>query len=397
MTLSSSGLSTKTFEDILAEMSAEVLASPTLNPDGRSNLGPDSAIGVLLNIVADKIAEREQLTQAVYASQYLTAEGASLDAFVALRGLTRLAASASLATLTLTGTDGTLIAAGKQVRDPLRPSVLWTTLTSVTIASGTATVVAQASVTGPISASTGTLTQIVTPVAGWSTVTNLVDASLGRDVEVDADLRRRFIEQLSSPGLTQAAAIRAQVLAIAGVTECYVYENTLPSGSINGLPTRSIEVIVAGGADNDIALAIHRKKSAGIYSYSATGDSGFVTGFDAVMLDNAEEIAFSRPQDVNAFIYVEIVKSSSNLSDATIKTALAQFGNTFTIGQTVIRSRFIGAAYAVPGVGNVRRLAISRVAQPTEASPDSAFVADIALAFRERAVFDTSRIVVAFV
>ena len=51
---------------------------------------------------------------------------------------------------------------------------------------------AQASVVGPISADVNTITNILTPVIGLDSVTNIVSATLGRNVETDEELRERF-------------------------------------------------------------------------------------------------------------------------------------------------------------------------------------------------------------
>ena len=83
--MSPSGFEFATQAQLLTEIQQAMRTSPALNPNGRVNLAPDSVLGVLSAIVADKLAELWQLMQAVYSSQYRSgAEGASLDALADL-------------------------------------------------------------------------------------------------------------------------------------------------------------------------------------------------------------------------------------------------------------------------------------------------------------------------
>jgi uncharacterized phage protein gp47/JayE len=395
MTLDSTGLTIKTQPEIYDDIVAEIRASPNLNPNGRINLGVDSLLGIITAIFSDKIAELYQVIQGVYSSQYLAgAEGASLDLLCALNDVTRLPASASTAIATATGVNGTSITAGTIIRDPSRSSIDWVVVNTRTISGGTATLELQASVTGPTSANAGTLTEIVTPISGFNSVTNALDATLGMNAETDEALRKRYVELLSTIGTSSIAAIRSALIAVAGVTEAYVFENFTNAVNAYNVPPHCIEAVVSGGAANDIAQAILDNKAAGIGTYTHNANSG--TAQD----DNLQNVTinFSRPETVNCYIYAEIIKDDTNTAvSSELETALVNFGNTNNVGQSIVRSKFIGVAYGVEGVSNVRRLAISRTGTPTGASPDSAFLSDISIAFREKASFDSSRCDIVFV
>lgn len=77
---------------------------------------------------------------------------------------------------------------------------------------------------GPIPCPINSLTQIVTPVGGWSSITNREAGTLGRFVETDAELRLRRLNSLRLLGRGTVEAIRAQLLA-AGATSALVFEN----------------------------------------------------------------------------------------------------------------------------------------------------------------------------
>lgn len=95
---------------------------------------------------------------------------------------------------------------------------------NLSVTSRTSPVNFEAQENGPIPVPVGTLTDIVTPLAGWSTLTNSVEGSLGRNVETDAQLRLRRLQSLRLPGRGTVEAIRAQLLA-AGATSALVFEN----------------------------------------------------------------------------------------------------------------------------------------------------------------------------
>ena len=79
---------------------------------------------------------------------------------------------------------------------------------------------------GPIPCPVGTLTNIVTPLAGWDSITNPVAGVTGTLMETDASLRLRQISSISQNGDATVEAIRAHLLAIPGVTAALVFENS---------------------------------------------------------------------------------------------------------------------------------------------------------------------------
>lgn len=389
MALTSAGLVIKTFEEVDAEIKADMRASPILNPNGKLPLDSNTDAGQVIAVVADKIAEAWQVIQAVYASQYRqSAEGASLDALVDLIGLQRQPPAAGRVTLTGTGVNGTILPAGRSVRDPARPAVEWITLSSVTISGGVYSVEAQASVTGPIPANAGTLTQIVTPVAGWTTVTNPADAAVGKDIETDRALRQRMLDLFAGSGARSTASIRSAVLRVAGVVEAYVFENPSDSENDDGVPGHNIEVVVDGGDDLEIAQAIYDNKSEGIGTFSAQSGGGIAVD----VRGESVVIAFSRPIDVPIFVYVQIESNGMNSNVvADVKARLATYGNSLPIGAKQRRTRFIPEAFAVNGVLGVLRLGISTIGA-VEAKAASLTLEDIALYFRENGLYSSINI-----
>lgn len=79
---------------------------------------------------------------------------------------------------------------------------------------------------GPIAAPAGSLTIILTPIAGWTTLTNPQAGITGRDQETDAELRLRRAFSLHILGAATVEAIRSRLLQeVPGVTSVTVLEN----------------------------------------------------------------------------------------------------------------------------------------------------------------------------
>lgn len=79
---------------------------------------------------------------------------------------------------------------------------------------------------GPISAPAGSLTDILTPVAGWAGLTNLQAGITGRFQETDEELRLRRVNSLRILGAATVEAIRSRLLQeVPGVSSVTIFEN----------------------------------------------------------------------------------------------------------------------------------------------------------------------------
>ena len=139
-----------------------------------------------------------------------------------------------------------------------------------------ATVTVTATVTGPIIANAGTLTNIVTPVTNLTGVLNTQDAFIGTNIESDNAYRIRMAEEQQVAGAGTLEAIRSRLLTVSGVSSVLVFENISDVTIINAeyvgddLPPHSFEAFVQGGTDSDIAEMIWLTKPAGIATYGTT-------------------------------------------------------------------------------------------------------------------------------
>jgi len=194
------------------------------------------------------------------------AGGVFLDAIWALTGGQRLAATYStIAGVQLLGLPGTLIPAGSQAS--LSDGTLFASVSPVTLdGGGHGSVEFQAVDPGPIAANVGTLTQIVTAVLGWDSVTNPNAATVGRAEESDLTSRQRRKNTLGQQNVALPVAITSGLYATDGVRSLSFRENTADSTQvIDGVSmvAHSIFVCVDGGTDAAVAATLLEHKSLG--------------------------------------------------------------------------------------------------------------------------------------
>lgn len=216
---------------------------------------------------------------------------------------------------------------------------------------------------------------------------NSLDAVVGRDIETDADFRIRRIELLRVTGAGTMEAIRARVREVEDVLQAFIFENVTMVTDINGLPPKSFEVVVSGGADQDIADTIWECKPAGIETFGSTTMSVMDSmGF-------LHNVNFSRPTEVPIWIELTVTKNPITFpldGEAQIKAALKAFGDALQIGDDVIALQFKCVPLSVGGVVDVTTFKIDTINPPVNTG-------NIIVLFRDLATFDTSRITVTVV
>ena len=348
------------------------------------NLDPDTMDGQALGIYAESISNLDQLAEDVYHSfNPQSATGVALSRLVQLNGIRRIEGTYSTVTLRCVGSQGTVIPAGSLVKSTATNATFETTEEAVIPASGEIDVAARSAVKGAVLAPAGTLTKIDTPIFGWQTVTNLLDAAPGRNEETDEQLRLRRRASTSTPGQAIVDAMYGALTNIPEVRQAKVYENDQDVIDANGLPPHSIYCIVEGGADADILGTIWLKKTAGTTTHGTT--AGQVTD----SMGNPHTLKFSRPTDVDVWVTVNLhtrpgwpTDGAQRITNALTAWAVANQ----SIGEEVIHSRLFDPVNTVPG-HSIDSLYIGTAANP-------AGTANIAVPFDGLARFDSSRIVV---
>lgn len=437
--ITAAGFSRKTLTEARTEIEGEFRAR-----FGASiNLNTSSVFGQLAGIFAEREAALWELMEDVYNAAFPdSAAGASLDNVLAMTGTIRKAATKSTATVVAAGTPTTVLPAGR-VYQVEGGGATFESLEEVTIAAvpawapntvyaagarvtndgqvyqevgdggtsagaggptGTGQAIADNSATwrwigtgtgavdskveaqeaGANPAPAMTLSIIVTAVAGLNTVRNLLDAVVGSELETDPAARLRREIELRKPGNAAVDAIRAKLLDVSGVTEATVFENTTMEVDANGLPPKSVEALVSGGADADIRAALLGSVAAGIETFGTT--SGVVQ--DAQGTNHT--IEFSRPTVVDVWVRVDVKVTDEYPSDGDdqIRAAIVNYWNGIRrAGKNVVPSQLSAQAQSIDGVDEVTLVYLG-LADPPVSS------ATLAIAVRELAALDTSRIAV---
>lgn len=383
--LSNDGFNRKRLDTLLEELNTELQTIFGENFD----VDPNSPQGQINGTISESNANLWEIAQASYDSfRPNSATGNALSELVQINNITRQAATPSSVSLNLTGTDGTLIPSGSLVETTDTEERFATTF-DVTISAGVAAVDAVSVNLGPITALAGTLTSIVNPISGWTTVTNPLDAVLGTNEETDEELRKRRTASVSINAQNVIDAIFSRVSNVPGVLSVTVLENrTSTEPDANGLPAHSFEVIVQGGNDTTLAQTIFITRTGGVATFgSTTVNIQDTQGFQ-------QPINFTRPTDVNIFVDLVVVKSPEYPSDGDdqIKQAIIDYANgeliegrSFGVGDDVILSELYVPANIVDGV-SITSLQIGTTA--------TTGTANIPIALRELSAWDSTRITI---
>lgn len=348
------------------------------------NLDPDTVDGQTLGIFAESISNLDQLAEAVYlALNPQTASDVFLSRLVELNGIRRIPGAYSTVTLECGGTQGTTIPAGSLVKHVTTGASFQTLADAIIGGSGTASVAAQATTYGATLAPSGTLTKIDTPIYGWQTVTNALDAVPGRLEETDEQLRIRRALSTATPAQSIIDSIYGAIANLTQVRAVKVWENPTHAVDMLGLPPHSIYTVVEGGADADIGKMLWLKKTAG------TTLVGTTTVAVADTMANSHDMKFSRPAYTNVYVTVNLSLRPGWPADgaARIKQAIVDWALlNQDIGEEVTQSRLYDPVNSVPG-HSVSSLLIGT-------APAPAGSANIAVPFDGLAKFDSARIVV---
>lgn len=242
---------------------------------------------------------------------------------------------------------------------------------------------------GPIDPGIGTVTQIVTQLAGWNRCNNNVAAVVGRDNETDTELRQRYGRSVYRKGAALIEAIAAKIYEdVDGVTAAMTFENDTDEIDADGRPPHSIEVVVQGGNETAIANTIWQNKAPGIQTFGATS----VDVYDSQGVKHT--IKFNRPIAKKIWIKVQIVKNEDEdfPGDTTSQAQQAIYseGLTYTVGKDVILQRFAVNIYKnTIGIGYVT---ITAAVSDTAPDAEDYTANNISISPREIADFSLDRI-----
>lgn len=301
-------------------------------------------------IIGDKNSEFVQLINLI---NPLTSYGIYQDAIGKIYFMSRLAGTGTVVTCQVTGKVETVIPAGTLVQDT--KGYNYKSLSAITIGSNNKGQGQFQNVkSGPIGCAPNTVTRILQAIQGWETITNENAGILGRDVESRSDFEARRKNSVNIVGSSNIGSIRAAVLALTDVVDCYAYSNDtgqdITIGSTNvPIKAATIYVAVTGGDDKDIALAIFNKKSAGC---GYTGNTNVtITYPDYPDPAPTTTVTFQRPMATNVYFAVSIGNDGNlptGIEDSIKKAIINRFDGAdgserVHIGQLIYASNYYSA------------------------------------------------------
>lgn len=343
--ITATGLTVESVSDIIAELTAgyTTIYGSDINLDSNT---PD---GQMMNIYAVALADNLELLTSVNAQFSLqNAYGVQVDNLVALNGIQRQQGTYTVAQVLVTVSQA-LTLPGQDVLVSNPSATVFTIsdnagnqyqleTSNVFSGSGSATLSFIAVDIGQVLTNPNTITVIVTPLTGVTSVNNPSTSSdvIGTNEESDVQLKIRQGKSFSVAATGPADVIRAQLLNTAGVADAFVPENDTNS-TVNGVPAFGIWVIVNAPlvAAATIAQVIYSKKTLGCAQKTTAGQSYTITRpagntFTAYW-DNAT------PQALYISFTIKPINGVDTFNTATLATSLAE-----TLAYKLNQSAFIG-------------------------------------------------------
>jgi len=331
----STGFNRKTNDVITSEIQSKVTESL-----GVTNFSNKSVTGIFTIILILVLTEIWEVLEGVY--HLMSPDnvfGVNQENLFASVNVPKLVPRKSTAVLTLTNTNTSdlLIPVGQIVRQSVS-NTQWFTTEEVTIpASSTITCNAESEFYGNYTASVGTIDTIVTPISGWSAVTNLSEAITGQAEETDAEyrLRKQTVLSTSQGGILPSIIARIKN-EVAGVTYISGHENDTDEIIIKEgftMQPHSIALTIVGGDDNEIATLLAEIKGNGI---NTNGDDEF-TVIDSQ--GNTRIVRFSRANIIDIFVTYDLtITDEYDLSfNETIKDYIESFNDSLNEGKDILR------------------------------------------------------------
>jgi uncharacterized phage protein gp47/JayE len=356
--MTTGGLDIPTLAEIKSEieLTQQTLISPSIDQSTTTAVGQNNAI------FSQALAKIYEGLEAIWMSASpKTAASSALDRIVAITGTTRRSATRTKVSCSVyfdqTGTfaSGTLLANPHGDEDHIFANV-----TDVVVASVPHTgtnILFQALDTGYVPVLLGpsgptSLTEIASPVAGWSGIRATGGLVTGQPAETDLQLRQRQEDELFNAGSTSVNAIRSDLKNnVTGVLTVNVIENT-SSSPVGLTPAYGIQAVVwpASVDSSQVASSIFRTKAAG----TPTGGNTSATVTDD--FGSLHTIKWSYPTEVGMLVSMSIGYLPGNgFSGATaVRNEIYAYATASWIpGKNVIRSDLSKVVASMQGVNQV--------------------------------------------
>ncbi len=340
------GFIRKNYQDILDEMQTSARSEEFFGEN--VDLSDNNILGAELKLMATALSQLWELAEKVYYSVDLySAEGSALSRLVNLNLVARKGEIKAVCDLEFSGDEGAVVPVGTQVETA--QNIVFSTLSDcVLLSSGKGFVQAQCITAGTDgNVPPNSITTIKNPITGVDSVTNTTAGSGGRGVESDLELVERYENSFNVGGAALSSIVAAikkieEVSFVFGTENEEMYEQ-------NGLPAKSIYIVVEGGANEDIASTIFEHKSGGI----KTAGNIEINVSDSQGMSHV--VRFSRPEIVSVFVRFVIVTNANYNpeSDQIIKGRAVSMILGLSLGASIYGWKLSAAAADISGIESI--------------------------------------------
>lgn len=295
------------------------------------NIAPDSPDGQRIGLEAQ--ARKDAYDTLAYAIQMHDpqyAQGKWADIIAKLTGIKRESGKYTLLPDVQITTDRIVpLQAGYVVKDTNGNN--WILDNVTTLSNGVNLVDFRSEFFGAVSLPVGSSldpNQIITGIKSIQTTKAPIEGRLG---ESTASLMQRRERKLAINNTHDREGIEASLIDIDGVIDALVLENNTNETDLNSVPAHSINAIVLGGSDEEVATTILKKiKGGGCGTYGS--ESYTIPGYRG----QDRVINFDRPstKDINVVVTLVRAYAQTDIDIDKIKDAIV--AKKFRIGQDVV-------------------------------------------------------------
>ena len=193
------------------------------------------------------------------------------------------------------------------------------------------------------------ITKLVDNIAGFTNVRNRLQPIYGREAQTDVELRQAYIAKSALRSNTMVDSVVAEILnTVVGIETVSGFENDTDFVNDRQMPPHSIEFVVEGGEDSEIASAILRKKAGGIQTY------GSVVVDVPGKYGDSIPIKFNRPTYIYVWLKIVLHCKRSNLPDnykKMVSSLIVENNKKISTGKSLLIQTLIESLYeAIPGL-----------------------------------------------
>lgn len=342
LVITDAGIWIKSFQELRAEIKKAWIAQFGDSID----LSPTSIDGHQIDLECKTITSVSQLLQSVINNlDPSKATGVWLDILGDYKAMERIKATYSVASVTFSGAEGTVVPAGTIVRYDGAPCD-FTLMDEVTIGSGgSADGKCRANAIGNIDVFVGEWKMVSSTPSGVTCEVNEANSGgNGLDAESDAEFRARQ-KSYAGKGLATYDRMCAYMASVVGEDNFTLGFND-EDVETDGIPPHRFEFLIKNGVltNDEVAQAVWHCKPGGIKPFGNT---------EGVAIDRygrRHTMYFSRPVTAKLWVVVDITDYDESLLpenyEEAIETAVTDYAaNSFAPGMDVNPKQFYGPIY----------------------------------------------------